>query len=70
MATKAERDARLDELISLTKTWSQKRQKELNDRVTQLTNMLKARGAGQLLNATTTAATGLVVDEINRFLAG
>ena len=70
MATVAERNARMDQLISLTQSWSQKRQKELNDRVAQLTSMLKGRGAGQLLNANTTAATGLVVDEINKFLTG
>lgn len=70
MSTKADRDARLDQLISLTHSWSQQRQQELNNRVTQLQTMLKARGAGQLLDASSTAATGLVVTEINKFLSG
>lgn len=70
MATKAERDQRLDELVQITKKWSQKRQKELNDRVASLKRVLEGRGEGQLLNAQQEAASALVVDEINQFLTG
>lgn len=70
MASKAERDQRLDQLVTLTKKWSQQRQKELNDRVASLTRILKGRGAGQLLTASQDAATALVVTEIDTFLTG
>lgn len=70
MATKAERDQRLDELVQTTKQWSEKRQKELNDRVASLKRILEGRGEGQLLNAQQEAASALVVDEINQFLTG
>lgn len=70
MATKAERDRRLDELVQTTKQWSEKRQKELNDRVASLKRILEGRGEGQLLNAQQEAASALVVDEINQFLTG
>jgi len=70
MATKAERDKRLDELVQATKQWSEKRQKEINDRVAMLKRMLEGRGQGQLLDAQKQAATGLVADEIDNFLSG
>lgn len=70
MATKAERDQRLDELVQTTKQWSEKRQKDLNDRVAALKRVLEGRGEGQLLNAQQEAASSLVVDEINQFLTG
>ena len=69
MATKAERDKRLDELVQATKQWSEKRQKEINDRVAMLKRMLEGRGQGQLLDAQKQAATGLVADEIDNLLS-
>lgn len=56
--------------MQTTKKWSQKRQKELNDRVASLKRVLEGRGEGQLLNAQQEAASALVVDEINQFLTG
>jgi len=70
MASQAERDQRLDQLVQLTQQWSQQRQKELNDRVTQLTRMLQGRGLGQLIDAQQQAVTALAVTEIDNFLAG
>lgn len=70
MASQAERDKRLDQLVKLTQQWSQQRQKELNDRVTQLKRMLQGRGLGQLIDAQQQAVTDLTVTEIDNFLAG
>lgn len=70
MASQAERDKRLDQLVKLTQQWSQQRQKELNDRVTQLKRMLQGRGLGQLIDAQQQAVTELTVAEIDNFLAG
>ena len=70
MATQTERDQRLDQLVQLTQQWSQRRQKELNDRVASLTRMLQGRGLGQLIDAQQQAVTALAVTEIDNFLAG
>ena len=68
--TKTQRDARLDQLNTLVQQWSTQRTQELKQRVTFLTNVLQARGEGQLLQATAVAATALVVNSINDFLTG
>lgn len=70
MADKTARDKRLDQLVEVTKGWSAKTQKDLNDRVTQLQKMLKGRNAGQLGASSVSAASQLLVDEIDNFLVG
>lgn len=69
-ADKAARDARLDQLVSLTQQWSQKTQKMYNDRVDSLKRILQGRNAGQLLDAQQKAVSALTVTEISNFLSG
>jgi hypothetical protein len=68
--TTAQRNARLDQLVQLTKSWSDQRTQQLNDRVAFLKRVLTARGQGSLLDANQQAAQQLVVTEINAFLTG
>lgn len=68
--TTAQRNARLQQLVTLTQQWATTRTAELTTRVAFLTKMLQARGQGSLLNANQQAAQQLVVNEINEFLAG
>jgi hypothetical protein len=68
--TVAQRNARLDQLVQLTQSWSQQRVQQLNDRVAFLKRVLTARGQGSLLDANQQAAQQLVVTEINQFLTG
>lgn len=71
MATDASaRNARLDALLAATTAWADKRTKELNDRVTTAKKILKGRtGSERLAAATTSAASDLVISEIDEFLA-
>ncbi len=69
MANTAERDARLDALLSATKSWANKRRTELQNRVTVGKQILKGRtGSERLATSTVNAANVLVVDEIEDFL--
>ena len=71
MATEAARNARLDALASAANSWFDKRTKEINDRVALAKKLLKGRtGSERLTNATSLAATGAIVDEIDAFLTG
>ena len=70
MATKAERDARLDELQKAVEAWAEAETKRLTDQVTLSKRMLKGRGAERLAAASVQAVSDLTVDEINSFLTG
>lgn len=69
MASVAERNKRLDALAAATKSWADKRTKELQNQVTTAKKILKGRtGSERLASATTQAASDLVVDAIDEFL--
>lgn len=71
MATKEERDARLDKLAKETKTWASKRRNYLNDQVALCKRIMKGRpGSDKLANASVVSVSDLVVDQINHFLTG
>ncbi len=71
MSTKAERDARLDELAAATKQWAENRTKALKAQSAFAKRVLKGRtGSERLNNETVTAASKLLVDEIDTFLTG
>lgn len=70
MATKEERNARLDELQSAVEAWAKAETKRLTDQVTLSKRMLKGRGAERLAAASVQAVSDLTVDEINSFLTG
>ena len=66
----AERNARLDALLTATNEWSDKRTKELQARVATVKKLLKGRtGSERLATATSQAASDLVVRQIDDFLA-
>lgn len=67
---KADRDARLDKLVTLTKQWSTSVQKEYNSRAQQLQTMVNSRCAGSVAQTSVGVASELVVDEIDSFLSG
>lgn len=71
MATDAEaRNARLDALLEATNQWADKRTKELTDKVATVKKILKGRtGSERLAESTTSAASDLVVSEIEEFLS-
>jgi len=65
----ADRNKRLDALLQATTEWSNKRVKELEDRVTITKRILRGRtGSERLASASSTAAQGIVVQEIDDFL--
>lgn len=69
MASTAERNARLDALLTATQTWAEKRRKELTDRVASSKLILQGRtGMERLAQSSVIAASNLVVTEINDFL--
>jgi hypothetical protein len=68
--TTAQRNARLQALVTATQQWATSQTTVLNNRVSFLTKMLQARGQGSLLTANQQAAQQLVVTEINEFLSG
>ena len=68
--TTAQRNARLQALVTATQQWASTRTQQIQSRVDFLTKMLQARGQGSLLNGNQQAAQQLVVNEINEFLAG
>jgi len=71
MATKAERDARLDTLVKAVNEWEAARVKELEAREASCRRMLAGRVGGDgLVSAAKTKASALVVDEVSAFLVG
>lgn len=69
MATTAERNARIDALVTATKSWAVKRRKELTDRSASAKRILKGRtGSERLAQTAVQAATTVVVAEIEEFL--
>lgn len=71
MASKQERDARLDELATATTEWANSERTRLKKQVTLSKRMLKGRtGAERLNNTSVTTANVLLVDEIQQYLAG
>jgi len=71
VATKEERDARLDELSTATQEWAAKRRTYLQDQVAFGKALLKGRtGAERLNNKSVATASNLLVDEIEQFLSG
>ena len=71
MASKTERDARLDVLADATQQWAAKRRKVLNDQVTLGKRILKGRtGSERLAGAPVQSVSDLTVDQINDFLTG
>lgn len=71
LVDKEARDARLDALATATTQWAEKRRKQLEDEATALEKLLKGRPGGERLATTVvTAATELLVDELDSFLSG
>lgn len=71
MASKAERDARLDELEAATKEWATNERKRLKAQVALSKKILRGRtGSERLNNTTVKAANELLVDEIDEYLTG
>lgn len=66
-----ERNKRLDNLLTVTKQWGEKRVKELEDKVTVIKALLKGRtGAERINNSAVTATQEVVVNSIEEFLDG
>lgn len=71
MATKAERDARLNALKTAVTEWADKRTKYLNAQVTFSQRILRGRtGSEKLTSTVITLGKDLTVDSINTFLTG
>lgn len=69
MTTRAERDARLDALVTATKTWASRRREDLQNRAASCKRILQGRtGSERLARASVQAASDLVVQEIDDFL--
>lgn len=69
-ARKAERDARLDELLERATSWSDECQKDITRRVELLNQLLAGRGVGTASNAVQAAIGEVVSEEIDKFLVG
>jgi hypothetical protein len=71
MATKEDRDARLDKLNTAVAAWADKRTAVLQTQVAFSKRLLRGRtGSERLAQASVEAATALTVDQINQFLTG
>ena len=71
MATKEERDARLDELKAAGIAWADRRKEHLNNQVALGRRILEGRpGSDRLAQSSVTSVSNLTVDQINEFLAG
>lgn len=67
--SKAARDARLAALLTATNQWADRRTKELKNRVAVVKKILKGRtGSERLATSTSSAASDLVVRQIDDFL--
>jgi len=71
MASKAERDARLDALEAAVTDWAAERRKQLNAQVDFSKKLLQGRtGSDRLATASVESASELTVDAISDFLTG
>lgn len=71
VSSKAERDARLNELKAAVTAWADQRTQELNNQVTFARRVLRGRtGSERLTNKAVTLGKNLTVDDINTFLTG
>jgi len=71
VADQAARNARLDKLKSATDAWADKNKTRLEGEARLLKKILKGRtGSERLNNASTEAASDLLVDELTQFLTG
>jgi len=71
VATTAERNARLDVLVSNVKAYADAQRKNLKHRVDINKRILQGRtGSERLAQAAVTASSELVVDQIEDFLTG
>lgn len=71
MASKEERDARLDRLVDQVRAWHTKRQEALDKQVAFSKALLRGRtGAERLNNESVSSASLLLTDEIDTFLQG
>jgi hypothetical protein len=69
MASTAERDSRLDALLSAAEAWADARTTELQNRVASSKKILQGRtGSERLAQAAVSATSSLVVAEIDEFL--
>jgi len=67
VASKKERDARLDQLEQDVTKWADAETKRLNDQLALSKRILEGR---EVTTAPVTAVSSLLVDEINNFLTG
>ena len=71
VASKSQRDAKLDDLEVAVKEWRDRKKERLETQVTLAKRVLLGRtGAERLNNETVVQATDLLVDEIEEFLTG
>jgi len=71
VATKKERDARLDSLAAATSAWATSERARLKKQVELSKRLLKGRTGAERLNAASvTTATELLVDEVGQYLSG
>lgn len=71
MASKEERDKRLEALKKATEEWAEQETKRLEDEVKFLKSVIKGRtGAGKLANQGVTDSKDLLVNKIGEFLEG
>lgn len=71
MATKKERNARLDEFVQKVEQWSDVTQRRLQAEADQARRILKGRkGAESINSSATTAAQDLITAEFNELLTG
>lgn len=69
MATVAERNKRLDDLVAATKAWAEDRRAELKNRAASNKRILQGRtGSERLARSSVQAASSLVATEIDDFL--
>ncbi len=70
MTTRDERNARLDSLVDATKTWATRRREDLKNRASSCKRILQGRtGSERLARNNVQAASNLVIQEIDDFLA-
>jgi len=70
MASKQERDARLDDLLAKAKSWSDAVETATSARVALLKKMLEGRGVAVASNSAASAVAEMVKQEIDSFLVG
>lgn len=69
MSSLDQRNARLDGLLTATKSWADKRRKELTERAQAAKSLLKGRtGSERLVQTTVQASSEVVASEIEDFL--